>query len=363
MKRVKLAGTALLAFVPIAAGNAGEWRGVDLSYVNEIEDCGGEYRAAGQRTDPYTILANAGANIVRLRLWHTPDWTPYSTLDDVKRSIRRARAAGMRVLLDFHYSDDWAHPGKQLRPPAWRDTSSVDELAARLASYTRDVLMELDRDGLLPDVVATGNEINTNLLVDEEVPEDHPIDWARNVVLLNAALDAVAGIDYVNGPRPERMLHIAQPENVLAWMDAGRAAGLGDFELVGISYYPKWSSVAFSELGDALKAIRRSIPRDFVIVETAYPWTLEGNDAAGNLLGEDSLVAGYPASIDGQRRFMEDLGNVVAASGGLGTVYWEPAWISSACNTRWGEGSHWENAALFGFDGELLDSASYLAPD
>lgn len=348
----------------VPAATAGEeWRGVDLSYVNELEDCGAEYRLDGAVSDPFALFASAGANIVRLRLWHTPEWTRYSTLADVRKSIRRARAAGMRVLLDFHYSDDWAHPGKQLRPAAWEQADNVDELAALLADYTREVLTELDGEGLLPDVVATGNEINTNMLVDKEVAEDHPVDWSRNVVIVNAALEAVRSIDFESGPAPERMLHIAQPENVIPWFDAAIDAGLGEFEIIGISYYPKWSTVSFEDLPGTLEAIAERLGKEFVVVETAYPWTLSGNDGAGNLLGEDSLAPGYPASVAGQGRFLADLQARVTDAGGLGTVYWEPAWVSSTCKTRWGDGSHWENAALFDFDGELLESARYLAGD
>ncbi len=353
---------AILAATP-GFGFAEPWRGVDLSYVNELEDCGVEYRLGGVRRDPFELFADAGANIVRLRLWHTPDWTRYSTLDDVRKSIRRARAAGMRVLLDFHYSDDWAHPGKQLRPAAWQEAATADELAALLADYTREVLTELDSEGLLPDIVATGNEINTNMLVDTEVAEDYPIDWSRNVVIVNAALAAVHSIDYASGPAPQRMLHIAQPENVIPWFDAAIDAGLGEFEIIGISYYPKWSRIAFAELGGVLSTIGTRYGKDFVVVETAYPWTLDGNDDAVNLLGEDSLAPGYPASVDGQARFLADLQARVTDVGGLGVVYWEPAWVSSSCRTRWGNGSHWENAALFDFDGELLDSARHLADD
>ena len=356
-----LLGAGLLAATAATAGE--EWRGVDLSYVNELEDCGAEYRLAGRPGDPFEIFANAGANMVRLRLWHTPDWTRYSTLGDVKKSIRRARSAGMRVLLDLHYSDDWAHPGKQLRPSAWREADSVDELVALLAEYTREVLTELDSEGLLPDVIATGNEINTNMLVDVEVAEDHPIDWSRNIVIVNAALDAVRSIDYESGPAPDRMLHIAQPENVIPWFDAAIDAGLGEFEIIGISYYPKWSTVTFEKLPGMLEVIAERLEKDFVVVETAYPWTLNGDDAAANLLGEDSLAPGYPASVDGQASFLAELQARVRDSGGLGTVYWEPAWVSSPCETRWGDGSHWENAALFDFDGELLDSARYLRGD
>lgn len=337
-----------------------EWRGVDLSYVNEIEACGAVFRVDGRPADPYAVLADAGANVVRLRLWHAPDWTGYSTLDDVKKSIRRAKSAGMQVLLDFHYSDDWAHPGKQLRPAAWRNLDDVADLAAALSSYTRDTLIALRDEDLFPDFVATGNEINTDLLIDVEVAEDAPIDWTRNVVLLNAAIGAVRAVAGPSGAPPLVMLHVAQPENVVSWFDDGTAAGLADFDLIGVSYYPKWSTTPLARVGDAVRTIRRRFGKDVAIVETAYPWTLEGADQAGNLLGSDSLVGGYPATKSGQAAFLARLQNDVRLAGGLGIVYWEPAWISSSCRTRWGNGSHWENATLFDFDGNLLEGARFL---
>ena len=357
--------TALLALAAVAAVAAAAspeepWRGVDLSYVNELEDCGARYASADGPADPYEIFARAGANVVRLRLWHDPEWTRYSTLADVKKSIRRARASGMSVYLDFHYSDDWAHPGKQLRPASWPPADDVDALAAKLADYTRSTLVELRDAGLFPDVVSIGNEINTNLLIDEETAEDAPIDWPRNAKLLNAAIAAARSVTDENGKGARLMLHVAQPENLGGWLEDARHAGVVEFDLVGLSYYPKWSSTPFDELGPTLVDLRQRFGKDIVVVETAYPWTLQGNDAAANLLGEDSLVDDYPATIDGQARYLEDLATVVEDAGGLGVVYWEPAWISSNCSTRWGDGSHWENAALFDFDGRLHDGARFL---
>src|SRR5688572_1242775 len=96
-----------------AAAPAERFAGVDLSYVNEMEACGAEFRVQGRKRDPHELFAAAGANLVRLRLWNAPDWTNYSTEADVTRAIGRAHKAGMKVLLDFHYSDDWADPQKQ----------------------------------------------------------------------------------------------------------------------------------------------------------------------------------------------------------------------------------------------------------
>ena len=118
-----------------------------------MEDCGAVYRYEDEAADPYAIFAATGANLVRLRLWHDPDWTEYGTLVDVTRSIRRARQHEMAVLLDFHYSDDWADPGNQIIPAAWRDAKTTEELAQRLYDYTYVTLMALDEQGLLPEYV------------------------------------------------------------------------------------------------------------------------------------------------------------------------------------------------------------------
>jgi arabinogalactan endo-1,4-beta-galactosidase len=152
------------------------------------------------------------------------------------------------------------------------------------------------------------------------------------------------------GRTPKVMLHIAQPENVERWFDDAVEAGILDFDVIGVSWYPKWSSRDMQELGQTIRRAVAKYRKDVIVVETAYPWTLEAADAAGNLLGEDSLAPGYPASLDGQKRFLIDLTQTVIDSGGSGVVYWEPAWISTDCGTRWGHGSHWENAAFFDYE-------------
>ena len=340
------------------------WRGVDLSYVNELEDCGAVYRYEGEVADPYAIFADKGANIVRLRLWHTPDWTEYSTLPDVTRSIRRAKQHDMAVLLDFHYSDDWADPGNQIIPAAWRTAKTTEELAQRLYDYTYETLMTLDEQGLLPEYVQVGNEINTEMLLTEEIAEHTPINWERNVVLLNAGISAVRQVSDDSGKTIGLMLHVAQPENVGPWVDAAAEAGILDFDIIGVSYYAKWSKMPFNLVEEAIRRLHHRYGKDVVVVETAYPWTLRYNDQAHNILGADSLIDGYPATQDGQRRLLIDLTSAVLRGGGLGVVYWEPAWVSSRCKTRWGQGSHWENAALFDFRHvNLHKGADFLSHD
>ena len=340
------------------------WRGVDLSYVNELEDCGAVYRHEGEVADPYAIFAGKGANLVRLRLWHSPDWTEYSTLPDVTRSIRRAKQHDMAVLLDFHYSDDWADPGNQIIPAAWRTAKTTEELAQRLHDYTYETLMALDEQGLLPEYVQVGNEINTEMLLTEEIAEHTPINWERNVVLLNAGISAVRQVSDDSGKTIGLMLHVAQPENVGPWVDAAAEAGILDFDIIGVSYYAKWSKMPFNLVEEAIRRLHHRYGKDVVVVETAYPWTLRYNDQAHNILGADSLIDGYPATQDGQRRLLIDLTSAVLRGGGLGVVYWEPAWVSSRCKTRWGQGSHWENAALFDFRHvNLHKGADFLSHD
>ncbi|PJF22298.1 MAG: arabinogalactan endo-1,4-beta-galactosidase [Phototrophicales bacterium] len=331
------------------------YRGVDLSYVNEMEDCGAAYYdSAGIPVDPYTFFADSGANLVRVRLWHTPTWTSYSTFEDVVRSLERAKVAGMNTLLDFHYSDTWADPNHQTIPAAWQAITDTDELADVLYEYTVTTLTDLDTLGLLPDMVQVGNEINTEILRPPDTP-GYPIDWERNIVLLNHAIQAVRDVD----PQIQVMIHIAQPDGVVWWLD--QAIRLAPFDILGLSYYPAWSDYDLPRLGELIQTL--SADYRVMIVETAYPWTLDYADNLPNLLWRDSLLPDYPATPQGQYHYLLDLTRIVSESGGVGVVYWEPAWVSTTCGTPWGTGSAWENATLFDFDGHALPAIGFFSAD
>lgn len=355
-----LAGAAFL--VPTHAGAEDFYFGADLSYVNEMEDCGATYRMDGVQRDPYEIFRDSGHNLVRIRLWHSPDWTRYSTLDDVRRSIRRARAAGMRVLLDFHYSDDWADGDKQWIPRAWANIGTTEELARAVYDYTLRTLQTLNSEGLMPEMVQVGNETNREILGRTDWDwANRSTDWTRNAALLNAGIRAVRDAGRGASIQPLVMLHIAQPENVEPWFAAATQAGVTDYDLIGISYYRKWSTQGLDGLGQVINRVRHRYNKGVILVETSYPWTQDGADSAANLLGPDTLLEGYPATIDGQRRYMIDVTQTVISNGGVGVVYWEPAWVSTRCSTRWGQGSHWENATFFDFhhNNDLLPAALY----
>ena len=351
------------ASLACAAAPDERFAGVDLSYVNEMEACGAEFRVQGQKRDPHELFAAAGANLVRLRLWNAPDWTNYSTEADVTRAIERAHKAGMKVLLDFHYSDDWADPQKQTIPAAWAaDIDNPNRLATHVYEYTRDVLGRLNARGQLPYMVQVGNEINTQMLRPADT-KGEPIDWARNAKVLNAGVRAVREARAADGSSPKVMLHVAQPENVEPWFAAAVAAGVRDFDYIGVSYYPKWSSLDMKPAEAALVRVVKRFGRPIIVVEVSYPFTLQdAGDKAPNLLGEDSLHPGYPATLRGQQRFMNDVVQMTLRVGGVGVVYWEPAWVSTKCATRWGTGSHWENATLFDFrkKNELTPAVDFL---
>jgi arabinogalactan endo-1,4-beta-galactosidase len=347
---------SLISLTAAQAAQPPIYLGVDISYANEMDDCGAVYKAGGKTVDQYQYFKSAGANVARIRIWNDPDWTKYSNLADVKRSIQRAKQAGMQVLLDFHYSDDWADGDKQLAPKAWAKLSTPDQAKA-LYAFTHDTLKTLNAEGLMPDLVQVGNETNGEI-VSTLAKAKEPIRWDRNALLFNAGIKAVRDVSRETGTKPRIMLPIAQPENVEPWFEAATKAGITDYDIIGISYYSKWSKRSMAQLGQTINRLRNTYAADVLVVETAYPFTTENADSSPNLLGEDSLIAGYPATPAGQKKYLVDLTQLVLASGGTGVFYWEPAWVSTkTCGTRWGKGSNWENAAVFDFKGNALESA------
>lgn len=333
--------------------------GADLSYVNEMEDCGATYLDGGEERDPFELFAAHGTNLVRARLWHNPDWTQYSTLADVKKTFQRAQETGMETLLDFHYSDTWADPSAQGIPAAWEAIESDEDLAQALYQYTYDTLMDLADEGLMPDFVQVGNETNPGLLKGSSMRQD----WERDALLFNAGIRAVRDAAAASGADTRVLLHVAQPENTGWWFREAVEAGLTDFDVIGISYYPQWSAFSISGLASQIADLRRTYDKDVMVLETGYPWTLEAADPAGNVLTGGQR--GYPISREGQLKFMLDLSQALRSSGALGSVYWEPAWVSTGCSTRWGQGSHWENAAFFDFQAqdELLPVIGYTSAE
>lgn len=339
------------------------YRGVDLSYVNEMEDCGAVYRDNGEAKDPYVIFDDHGANLVRLRLWHTPDWQTanpeedinnYSNLDDVKKAIARAKAQGLKVLLDFHYSDTWADPGRQNIPAAWSElVDDTEALSQAVYDYTYATLAELDDAGLMPEMVQVGNETNGSLMMTPG--EDlFPIDWERNSALFNAGIEAVRTVGASSDIQPKIMLHIAEPENIQWWFEAATDNGVTDFDVIGISYYTAWSDYTSEQVGELIEDLVEEFEREVIIVETGVSWTDTGADASGDIgMRPPGVIESTP---EAQAEWLIHLTDEAFNHGGSGVVYWEPAWVSTDCYNQWDQGSHWESNTFFDFDGNVIEN-------
>ncbi|MEL6972372.1 MAG: glycosyl hydrolase 53 family protein [Bacteroidota bacterium] len=344
--------------------HAQPYLGVDLSYVNEMEDCGVVYKEAGAQKDPYQIFADAGANLVRLRLWHTPSWYDtlnsgerYSDLADVKRSIARAKEAGMQVLLDFHLSDNWADPSKQIIPAAW--LAVADDLTAlqdSLEQYLYSTLTELAAEDLWPDLIQLGNETNRGILLTPTQNESGwVLDWERNGSLFNRGLQAIRSASADAGESVKVGLHLAGPANVEWFVEQFVEHEVTDFDFVGISYYWAWHQpTTIAEAGQVVNRLHQAYPdKEIIILETGYVWTTEWNDQAANIIS-DTHPDYAPPSPTAQLNWLVDLTETVLQNGGHGVLSWEPAWVSSGCFTQWGQGSHQEHATFFDFSNEVI---------
>ena len=351
-------------FWPALLLQAQPYLGADLSYVNEMEDCGVVYREDGAPKDPYQIFADAGANLVRLRLWHTPSWYDslnsgerYSDLADVKRSIARAKEAGMQVLLDFHLSDNWADPSKQIIPAGWLAVAdNLPVLQDSLEHYLYNTLTELAQEDLWPDLIQLGNETNRGILLTPEQNESGwVLDWERNAALFNRGLAAIRSASADAEQSVKVGLHLAGPANVEWFLEQFVEHEVTDFDFIGISYYWAWHQpTSITDAGQVVNRLRQAYPeKEIIILETGYIWTTEWNDQASNIIND--LHPDYePASPSAQLNWLVDLTETVLQNGGDGVLYWEPAWVSSGCFTQWGQGSHQEHATFFDFSSNLI---------
>jgi arabinogalactan endo-1,4-beta-galactosidase len=378
--------TGFVAFLLLAASAQARelYFGADLSFANQMADCGAVYRDNdGVAKDVYTIFKNHGANLIRVRLWTDGNETGYSNLADVERTIRAARALGMQVQLDFHYSDSWADANHQPIPAAWlgithpnsnglvqqsrtRAQELADDraLADTLYQYTYYVLTTLDHQGLMPEQVQVGNEINPEMLAPRNwvlhpMGPNRPIDWQRDAMIINAGIKAVRDAGKTSSIKPKVMLQIAHPQSVEPWLAQATKAGVRDYDMIGISYYSfHYSPDDMAQTGDVIRRLRKTYPdKEVMVIETDYPWIsspdlLRHSDYAYGT----NLLPGYPATIDGQRKFLADLARTVVDAGGSGVNVWAPDLVPNKCKSR-GDGSV---NALFDLDGNVLPGIDFM---
>ena len=373
--------------------NADFIKGVDVSSLSTNEKSGVVYYdTEGNKADIFEVMADAGVNYVRLRVWNDPydsDGNGYGGgNNDVASAItmgKRATEAGMKVLIDFHYSDFWADPGKQKAPKAWSGCS-ISEKEAALYEYTKESLDEIIKAGVDVGMVQIGNETNNGICGETS--------WENKCKLFNAGSKAVREIDEdilvaVHFTNPERSGNYANIAKQLNNYEV-------DYDVFASSYYMFWHGTT-SNLTSVLKNIADTYHKKVMVAETSYAYTMEDGDGHGNTIAKDSdLVSGYAASVQGQANVVRDVMAAVAdvGSAGIGAFYWEPAWIpvqvydADAENAseilkenkaiwekygsgwassyageydaddagKWYGGSAWDNQAMFDFTGHPLAS-------
>jgi arabinogalactan endo-1,4-beta-galactosidase len=339
--------------------------GVDLSYVNQVEDYGGVYKDSGQAKDCFQILKNHGANTVRVRLWHTPTWIGninagkmYYDLYGVEKSMRRAKDAGMAVSLDIHYSDRWADLGNQETPGAWAG-KPLNVLKDSVYNYTMAVLNYYKSKNLTPELVQVGNETNNGMCWPAGKIVNN--DFTSYAVLLKSGIQAVRDFSANSTIKPKIIIHEAQLQTANWWMQGITAAGVTDYDIIGLSHYTKWSTVkSMQGVTDAIRSLVNTYGKTVMVVETGFPWTAGNADSYNNIFSASDNAPGYAISVEDQLRYLKDLTQAIIDGGGKGIQYWEPAWITSRLNDSWGIGSGWDNVTLFDFTGNVLSGADYM---
>ena len=359
-------------------------KGMDLSTLLELERCGAKYYDNGEERDLLAIMKSYDVDTIRIRLWNDP-WSETGESygageNDLKTSLeiaKRVTAAGFGVLLNFHYSDFWADPGKQIKPKAWADYD-VKELEQAVYDYTLESMRTFLDAGVNITMVQVGNELSNGLLW----PEGKVPNYDNIATFVNAGIRAVRKADATIPV----MIHLDNGGNnalYREWFDNFTKRG-EDFEIIGLSYYPFWHG-SLQMLNDNMNDIAERYGKDLVIAEVSMGYTMEDYKNYEKLSDEDrkgyatrpALVEKieYPMTKQGQYDFMEDFLNRIShikGGKGKGFFYWEPAWIPVP-GSGWATpaslkymndpgpcGNEWANQALFDYDGNALPTLSLI---
>lgn len=344
-------------------------KGADVSIMPELERNGTKFYDNGIEQDGLTILKNHGVNWICVRIWNNPyvvgpEGVGGGNTDEAKaiEMAKRAKALGMKVLVDFHYSDFWVDPGQQKKPDAWKNDSG-DKLVDDVYAYTAKVMQDFNAQGVTPDMVQVGNELNNGMLWPEaQLTEDNPNGYKFLAKLLNAGLQAVHDNDKDN--KVKTMIHLAGVDVNLyhTFFDNLIVKNkVNDFDIIGMSFYPFWHGT-MDDLKNTMNDVSAKYNKDVIAVETAFGYTLEDADFEKNNFGtNEEKVGGYKATVQGQATGLRDVMATVASvndNRGLGIFYWAPDWVINE-KVGWksnGGGNGWDNLTLFDTKGNALES-------
>ena len=320
--------------------------GGDISLLPKYEEAGVVYKDKEGQTvsDVLAFFRQQGQNAMRVRLFVSPDGSDKAVcqdLDYVKALGKRIKDAGLKLMLDFHYSDTWADPAKQWTPAAWQDLNN-NQLQDKIYEYTKDCLQQMKAAGAEPDFIQTGNEISYGMLWGKSgatanrcYTNSSDANWNRFLSLLKKAGQACRE----ECPQARIIIHserVPKPDVLTDFFDRMKAGGI-DYDIIGLSYYPAFHG-NLSTLETALTALeRKQYGKDMMIVETgySYAWALGGT--------EYDYTKTYPYSEEGQRQFTADLVAKLKSHPGVKGLFWW--WPEDNGNKQ--VTNNWWNAALY----------------
>lgn len=302
-------------------------KGADVSWVTEMEAAGKKfYNSNGTEQECMALLKNLGMNTIRLRVWVNPANNWNSKADVVAKAIR-AKNLGLRIMIDFHYSDTWADPGHQTKPSAW-SSQDFATLKTSLANHTTDVLNELKNNGVTPEWVEVGNETNDGMLWPDGKASTNMANFAQ---LVNAGYDAVKSVF----ASAKVIVHISNgyDNSLFRWMFDGLKNNGAKWDVIGMSLYPtssNWSALNNQCLANMNDMVLR-YGKEVMVLEVGMSWD---QAAACN-----SFLADLIAKVKS-----------VSGDKGLGVLYWEP----EAYN-------NWQGYTLGAFDNSGKPTAALSA--
>ena len=361
------------------------YRGMDVSAVLALENSGVKYyNFDGEEQDVFMTLAQAGVNYIRLRVWNDPydeNGNGYGGgNNDVATAItlgQRATQYGMKVCIDFHYSDFWADPKKQFVPKAW-EGMDIEEKSDALYNFTLENLTQILDAGVDVGMVQVGNEINNGMCGETDASNVRKLLVSGSKAVRDAATasgkDILVAVHYTNIDDMKKL------DTLLTGLQVKEI----DYDIVGLSFYPYWHGT-MDDLKNAITHIRDTYGKKVYVAENAYCYTSEDGDGSANSIkGTDDLAEGYSASVQGQANEVRDVCAAASEAGAEGIFYWEGTWIpvgpadadNSAIWEKYGSGwassyaggydpkdagqyyggSSWDNQAMFDFTGHPLAS-------
>jgi len=288
--------------------------GADLSFLKQAEDNGFVFKEDGQGKPGLQIFKDHGYNWIRLRLFHSPTQLPNSLPYTISLA-KAAKKMGFKFLLDYHYSDTWADPGKQFLPKAW-EGKTHQQLVDSVFDYTRYTMLAFRRDSAFPDMVQVGNEISNGMMwPDGKLPDN----WKNLAELIQAGINGVHAA-CGNHPCPRIMIHIDKGGDwsfTKYFFDKIHDFGIR-YDVIGQSYYPWWHG-SLLDLRNCLYQTARAYRKEIMVVEAAYNWMPQEYK---------NKPAPFPETPEGQRQFLDEVHRIVLAvpdNLGTGVFWWEPA--------------------------------------